>query len=82
MNAPIANAEADILAQERIGLDRWSAGDAVGYVHSAVDEVTYFDDIGAFNRIDGVEAARSYLATLDIPPHQYEVIDPKVQVYG
>jgi ketosteroid isomerase-like protein len=82
MNAPIANAEADILAQERIGLDRWSAGDAAGYVHSAVDEVTYFDDIGAFNRIDGVEAARSYLATLEIPPHQYEVIDPKVQVYG
>jgi hypothetical protein len=39
------NAEESILAQERAGLDRWSAGDPVGYAHSAADDVTYFDDI-------------------------------------
>ena len=82
MIRPIPNAERDILAQERAGLDRWSTGDAAGYAHSATDGVTYFDDIGAFERIDGVEAWRSYLGTLEIPPHQYEIIDPKVQVYG
>ena len=82
VNQPIANAEEDILAQERAGLDRWSAGDPVGYAHSAADDVTYFDDIAAADRIDGIEAWRSYLSSLEIPPHGYEIIDPKVQVYG
>jgi len=79
---PVANAEEGILAQERAGLDRWAAGDPVGYAHSGADDVTYFDDIAAANRIDGIEAWRSYLSSLEIPPHSYEVIDPKVQVYG
>jgi hypothetical protein len=79
---PIENAEEDILAQERAGLDRWAAGEAVGYAHSAAEDVTYFDDIAAADRIEGLDAWRSYLEALEIPPHSYELIDPKVQVYG
>jgi hypothetical protein len=79
---PIANAEEDILAQERAGLDQWAAGNPVGYAHSATDDFTYFDDIAAATRIEGIEAWRSYLETLPIPPHTYEIIDPRVQVYG
>jgi ketosteroid isomerase-like protein len=79
---PVPNAEEDILAQERLGLDRWAAGDPEGYAHSAAEDVTYFDDIGAANRIEDLEEWRGYLASLEIPPHQYELIDPKVQVYG
>jgi hypothetical protein len=79
---PILNAEEDILAQERAGLDQWSAGNPQGYAHSATDDVTYFDDIGAATRIEGREAWLSYLASLPIPPHSYEIIDPRVQVYG
>ena len=71
----------DILALECEGLDRWSAGDPVGYAHSAAPDVTYFDDIGAANRIEGPEAWRAYLGSLEIPPHEYEVVDPRVQVY-
>ena len=55
---------------------------AAGYAHSAADDVTYFDDIAAATRIDGIEEWTSYLASLPIPPHGYEIIDPKVQVYG
>ena len=79
---PLENAEEDILAQERRGLDRWASGDPQGYAHSGAEDVTYFDDIGAATRIDGLDAWRSYLASLEIPPHRYEIIDPKVQVYG
>ena len=48
----------DILALECEGLDRWSAGDPVGYAHSAAPDVTYFDDIGAAVRIYAPELAR------------------------
>ena len=76
------NAARDIIAQERLGLDQWAAGNPVGYAHSAVEDVTYFDDIGAMTRIEGREAWLEYLATLPVPPHRYEIVDPVVQVYG
>jgi hypothetical protein len=78
----VPDAAADIITQERAGLDQWSAGEPVGYAHSAAPDVTYFDDIGAATRIEGPEAWRGYLSTLEIPPHEYELIDPRVQVYG
>jgi ketosteroid isomerase-like protein len=78
------NAEAAILAQERRALDRWSNGDPGGYAQSAADDVTYFDDIGAHHRVDGLQALRDYLSGLDgqIPAHTYELVRPKIQVYG
>jgi hypothetical protein len=79
---PTGDAEEDILAQERRGLDRWAAGDPQGYAHSGAADVTYFDDIAAATRIEGLGAWQDYLASLEIPPHQYEIIDPMVQVYG
>lgn len=79
-----ANAEQSILAQERRALDQWAQGNPFGYVDVDADDVTYFDDIGAHTRIDGLEAMRNYFASLEgkIPPHRYQVVDPKVQVYG
>lgn len=76
--------EQAILAQERRALDQWSQGKPSGYVAIQADDVTYFDDIGASRRIDGVAALKQYMESLDgqIPPHRYEVVDPKVQVYG
>ena len=82
VDPPIANAEADILAQERLALDQWSAGNPQGYAHSATGDVTYFDDIAAATRIEGREAWLEYLGTLPVPPHDDEILDPKVQVYG
>ena len=77
-----SNAEEEILAQELAGLDQWAAGNPLGYTDSAAEDVTYFDDIGASDRIEGLEDWKSYVSTLEVPPHQYEIIDPMVQVYG
>jgi ketosteroid isomerase-like protein len=77
-------ADEAILAKERHALDRWSKGDPSGYAEAAADDMTYFDDIGAQARVDGIAAVRGYLATLEgqIHAHRYEIVDPRVQVYG
>lgn len=84
MTMSSGDAEQAILALEREALDRWSRGDPLGYAEIHSDDVTYFDDIAAHARIDGIEATREYMASLrgQIPPHDYEVVDPRVQVYG
>ncbi len=76
--------ESAILAQERRALDRWAQGHPLGYVDIDADDVTYFDDIAAQRRIDGIAALRDYFASLEgkIPAHRYELVDPKVQIYG
>jgi ketosteroid isomerase-like protein len=82
--ADVGNTEQAIVAQERRALDRWAQGNPLGYLEVDADDVTYFDDIGAHSRIDGIEAMRNYFTSLQgkIPPHKYEIVDPKVQVYG
>lgn len=78
------HAESAILAQERSAPDLWSRGDPSGYLRIQSDDVTYYDDIGAHARVDGIQAMRDYWSSLrgQIPPHRYEILDPKVQVYG
>ena len=74
-----------ILEKEKDALNSWAEGSVTGYIKHFDDEVTYIDDIGAHNRIDGLPAMRAYAAKLDsigmISKHRYEVINPKVQVY-
>lgn len=79
-----ASSEDAILAQARKDFDRWSEGDTEGYGQSAADDVTYFHNAPAHARVDGIQAFREYLSALrgQIPPHKYEMVDPKVQVYG
>jgi ketosteroid isomerase-like protein len=78
------NVEQAILAKERQSLDRWSAGDPLGYAEGFAEDVSYFDDIGAQTRIDGLEELQSYLTSLvgQVPPHSYEIVNHRVQVYG
>lgn len=77
------NIEQTILAMERQALDCWSAGDPPGFAVNCADDVTYFDDIAAQTRINGLKEMQNYLKSLvgKIPPHTYEIVDPKVQVY-
>lgn len=76
--------EQTILVMEHQALDRWSAGDPLGYLEFCADDVTYSDDIAAQTRIDGREEFQNYLTSLvgKITPHNYEIVDPKVQFYG
>ena len=76
--------EEAILAQVHIDFDYWSQGDTEGYGKSAAEDVTFFNNSPADARVDGIQAFRKLLASLkgQIPPHNYEIVDPKVQVYG
>jgi SnoaL-like protein len=82
--ANLSSGEETILAQERRALDQWAQGRPLQYFERWATDVTYFDDIGAHRRIDGIAGLRTYAASLEgkIPPHRYELVDPKVQVYG
>jgi len=73
-----------ILDRERAALDQWAQGRVAQYYDGWADDVTYFDDIGAQRRIDGIAALRAYGASLEGkgPPHRYELVDPRVQVIG
>ena len=78
------NVEQTILAKDRQALDRWAAGDPLGFSVNFAEDATYFDDIAAHTRLDGLEEIQNHFASLEgnIPPHSYEIVDPKVQVYG
>lgn len=78
------NTEAAILAMARSDLDRWSNGDTTGYAQSAADDITYFDNLGAQTLVDGILAFQEYLSALEgqIPKHTYEIVNPKIQLYG
>ena len=78
------NVKQTILELERQALDLYSNGNAIGYTKNFSKDVTYFDDIAAHNRVDGLEEAKKYFAALEgkVPVHKYELVDPKVQVYN
>ena len=78
------DAERAVLAQVHRIQDRWAAGDPLGYIENAADDVTWFDDIAAQTRIDGLVDWRNYLTSLigKIPPQVHELTDLKVQAYG
>lgn len=74
---------AEIIALERAALDRWGAGDPSGYLDISAPEVTYFDPF-LERRIDGLDALAAWYAPLRGTIHidRYELLGPKVQVYG
>jgi ketosteroid isomerase-like protein len=78
------DAATEIIETERALLDRWSAGDPAGYASAAAADITYFDDMGATQGLRGADALRAYAAGLagQIPAHEYEMVEPTVQVVG
>ena len=80
----IETVEQAILAKERQANDQWSAGHPSGFSVNFASDITWFDDIAAQSRIEGRENMQNYFKSLEgkIPPHKYELVDPKVQLYG
>ena len=76
--------EQTIITLEREALDEWSNGNPMGLPKNFAKDATYFDDIGAHNRLAGIEEITRYFQSLKgkIPSHTYEIADPKIQVYG
>lgn len=75
--------EEKILAIEKDTLDRWKNGDTFGFIEVADENITYFDPTLA-KRLDGIKEFRDYLAplkgTFSFP--KYELLNPRVQLYG
>lgn len=78
------NIEKEIINLEKKALDKWADGDPVGYAENFTDNATYFDDIGAQNRLEGKAELSAYFKSLEgnIPAHHYEIVNPRVQVLG
>ena len=80
---PLDDPTAEIIAMEKAMLDRWGTGDTDSFLELAAPEITYFDP-SLSKRLDGREAFDKFLAplkgTFRVP--KYEMIDPRVQVYG
>jgi len=78
------NPEDTILSQTQHELECWSKGDTEGYGKFASDDITYFHNVPAKARIDGIQAFRKFMTALkgQIPPHRYKIVNPKLQMYG
>jgi ketosteroid isomerase-like protein len=74
---------AAIIAMERAALDRWGKGDPSGFLEISDREVVYFDPY-LERRLDGLEElTRCYEAIRGkVQIDRYELINPKVHVYG
>ena len=55
-----------------------------GFGKGFAEDATYFDDVAATTRLDGKQEIINYFSTLAglVPEHDFELVDPKVQVYG
>lgn len=80
------SASEEVIAVERSALDRWIVSNPDGYLEVAAPEITYFDPFQE-RRIDGLEALTTLMGPirgiqLPFTAPRYEMIAPKVQLYG
>jgi ketosteroid isomerase-like protein len=73
----------DVIALERAALDRWGAGDPVGYVELFADDITYFDPLQE-RRVDGRAAMVALMESIagKIRVDRYDMMHPVVQQVG
>lgn len=72
-----------ILAMEKTALDRWGQGDPSGFLEISASDVVYFDP-SLDRRLDGLNALTNLYESIRgrIFIDRYELVNPKVQVYG
>lgn len=73
----------EIINMECAALDRWIHGDPGGFLDISAPDVVYFDPIQE-RRLNGLAALTNLYESLrgQILADRYEMIDPRVQVYG
>jgi ketosteroid isomerase-like protein len=76
--------ETAVLEIERQALGYWSAGNPTEFPGNFANDASYFDDIAAHTRLDGIEEIQNHFTSLEgaIPPHNYEIVDQRVQSFG
>jgi ketosteroid isomerase-like protein len=77
------SAEEEILALERVALERWGRGDPDGFLEITAPDVSYFDPFVA-RRADGAEALTSLYEDIRGKVHidRFDLVEPRVQLYG
>ncbi len=73
----------EVVAFERVALDRWGAGDPGGYLDLYTPEVTYFDP-GTEARVNGYAGMEEHLDPIRglVSIDRYEIVEPKVLLEG
>ena len=73
----------EVIALERAALDRWGAGDPMGYVELFADDITYFDPLQEC-RLDGRAATVALMDSIagQIRVDRYDMQRPVVQQSG
>lgn len=76
--------EMAVLELEHQALGYWSAGNPAKFSSNFANDASYFDDIAAHTRLDGLEEIQKHFTSLEgaIPPHKYEIVDQRVQSFG
>jgi hypothetical protein len=72
-----------IIAMEQAALNRWGKGDPSGFLEISAAEVVYFDPF-LERRLDGLEVLTNYYESIrgQVLIDRYELLNPKVQLYG
>lgn len=70
-----------VIAREKDILDQWAQGNTTYFTTYAADDLVYIDNTRP--TVVGKEAFDALTAELEgkVPPHTWEMVDPRVQVY-
>ncbi len=76
--------EKAVLDLENQALGYWSGGNPSKFSENFATDASYFDDVNAHTRLDGIEELQEHFNSLEgaIPPHKYELVDTRVQSFG
>ncbi len=76
--------EKAVLELENQALGYWSAGNPSKFSVNFATDASWFDDINAHIRLDGIEEIQEHFNSLEgaIPAHKYELVDTRVQSFG
>jgi ketosteroid isomerase-like protein len=80
---PTGDIEKAIIEKEKQVMDEWGKGRTMVFPNNSAPEITYFDP-SLEKRLDGIEAFSELLKPIEgkFTIDRYEMVNPKVQVYG
>jgi hypothetical protein len=76
--------EKAVLELENQALGYWTAGNPSKFSVNFATDASWFDDINAHIRLDGIEEIQEHFNSLEgaIPVHKYDLVDTRVQSFG
>ena len=76
--------EKAVLELENRYLGYWSAGNPARFGENFATDASYFDDVNAHTRLDGIEELQAHFNSLEgaFEPYEYELVDTRVQSFG